>query len=239
MKRILGIALALVITLVAVAPAAGAMDATAATTATITVNATGVVTIQPDKATVSLGVSSEDKDAKLAQNANNESTQKLLDALKDAGIPDEQIVTENYSLYPNYDYSNEKPSITSYTASNQLSVTVLDINKVGDVINAAVDAGANQSYGIQFGVQDESEQYQEALQLAVQIAKPKAEAIANASGHQLGDILSIVESGSADTYRANVYSGVEYAAMDTAASMPVQSGTLDIRATVTVVFAAQ
>lgn len=223
---------------VMMAPMAGAMDVTTAPQSTITVNATGTVTIQPDMATVSVGVSTDDSDAKEAQKSNNEAAEKLITALKDFGLTDEQISTENYSLYPNYDYSKSKPTITSYTASHQLSVMVTDINTVGDVINTAVDAGANQSYGITFGVQDYGTQYQEALKLAVQAAQPKAEAIAGAASKQLGDMVSIMESGYGYNPAGNARMYSEATAMDMG-SMPVQSGTLDVTASISVVYAMQ
>lgn len=214
-------------------PIAGATEAES----TITVYGTGVVSIKPDKATISFGISSEEKDAKEAQSVNNEAANALLEALKALGLEGDAIVTENYTLYPNYDYSKSKPKVTGYTASHQFNVTVLDISIVGDVLDAAVEAGANQSYGFSFGVQDESEQYQEALRLAVASAQPKAEAIAAASGKTLGSIVSIIENGSTPSYRA-YYS--EYAvAQAYDGGMPVQTGSLDIQATVTLVYTVQ
>lgn len=234
--KILSVLTVVLIAALMLAPMAGASDG-GHTGATITVTGTGVVTIKPDKAIVSVGISSEDKDAKEAQKVNNAAMETLIQAIRDMGIAEDNIVTENYSLYPNYDYSGNTAKIIGYIASHQLNITVLDIDTVGNVIDTAIGAGANQSYGVSFGVQDESEYYQEALKKAVAVAQPKAQAIAEASGQQLGDILAIVEGGSAPNVLR--YAEAETAAYDSAGGMSVQSGTLDITAMITIAYAVK
>lgn len=201
----------------------------------ITVSGTGSVSMVPDVAYVTLGVNTQDASPKTAQEKNNRLIEKVINAVIGMGIAEKDIKTTNFYMYPNYDYNKGSEAIVGYTVSNTVTVTVRDINKVGDVLGTAADAGANVSSGVQFSLLDSTAAYNEALVLAMENASAKAKTIAGALGKSIGNPASVSESGG--NYMP-VYTGLQKAAMDTAAgaSVPVQAGELTVSATVQVVY---
>ena len=116
---------------------------------TIAVAGMGKVTVVPDMATVSLGVNVERDTAKAARQAAADQMTRIVAALKALGIADEDIATANVSLGPVYDYPvNAQPRIRSYQLQNTVTVTVRDLDKVSDVVDNSVQAGATQVNGI-------------------------------------------------------------------------------------------
>jgi len=154
---------------------------------TINVSGQSKVTASPDFATISLGVVTEDKDAKAAQKANAESMDKVIESIKALGIDEADIRTVNYSISPVYSYIKEtgESVITGYRVNNSVSVTVRDLNKTGSVIDAAADSGVNTSSSISFGISNYEDYYNEALKNAVLAANRKANTIADALGVKL------------------------------------------------------
>ena len=204
----------------------------------ITVNGKGSIKVKPDIAYVNLGVRTENVDAKEAQAANNAVMTKLVAVLKALGIKDEDIQTSGYSIYPSYDYSAKgEARVIGYSVNNNVSVTVRNINNVGEVIDNAVAAGANTAGGIQFSIADTNAYYAQALAQAVLNAKSKSIALANALGVTVGTPTEIIENGG--SYLPVAYAEAEnYAMKDAAlsASMPVQTGELEVVANITAVF---
>lgn len=199
---------------------------------TVTVNGVGSVTIKPDIAYVSVGVETSNVDANKAQAENAEAMNQVMDALKDSGIEADDIKTTQYSVYDRYDYIDGKQSNKTYQVTNMVQVTVKDIDQVGQVIDAASNAGANSVSNIQFGIADESEAYQEALKLAMTSAEGKAEAILST----FGEVVTAPSKVTETSYFSGVvrsdysYGKAEMAVMDT----PVSSGELTVTANVTV-----
>jgi uncharacterized protein YggE len=197
----------------------------------ISVSAQGTVTVKPDVATVQLGVETMDADAGKARKANDEAMAKVLAALKGFGISEDDVTTTNYGIYPRYDDKGEK--ITGFTVTNNVSVKVRDLNKLGDVLTAASEAGANTAGGISFDVEDRTKAYNEALALAMEKAKARAEIMAKACGVTLGRAMVVNESSS---YSGPTYAAADMAMASKAASVPVSGGTLDVTASVSVVY---
>src|SRR5690606_4035377 len=115
------------------------------------VSASAEVSIQPDHAIVRLGVLAEAPDAATAQNQVNETMQRVLDGMRGIGVPDQALRTEDLSLYPvygNQPYSQrgepQEPRIVGYRASNVVSVEVVELARIGEVIDTGIEAGANQ-----------------------------------------------------------------------------------------------
>jgi uncharacterized protein YggE len=119
----------------------------------------------------------------------------IIEAAKDSGIADEDIQTTNYSVYVMRDYSDTgtPTDITGYQISNQVNVTVRDIDTLSDLLAAVVGAGANNIYGITFFVDDPTAAASEARKLAVDDAKAKATELAEATGMTLGRVIAISE----------------------------------------------
>lgn len=151
----------------------------------------GTVDFVPDIANVSLGVTSfKFTTAQEAINDSNGKITKIIAAIKALGVKSEDIQTTNYSLQPQYDYSNNTTSITGYNVTQTVTVKVTgidaDANKVNQVLNAGTTNGANQVLGIVFDT-SKLEDYKEQARLqAIASAKSKAGDLAKATGVRLG-----------------------------------------------------
>lgn len=154
----------------------------------------GKVSYQPDVANVTIGVQI-DKVAKAdeALKQLNDKMNGIINALKTAGIKDENLNTQNYSLAPQYDYVNNVSSLAGYNANEQLIVKVdgikADPSLVGKIVEAASKAGANQIVGITYDVSNLENLKQQARIGAISDAKSKAKVLARAAGIRLGDIV--------------------------------------------------
>ncbi len=204
---------------------------------TLTVSGTGKVTLTPDIAYVTIGVHTEGKDASQAVSENNSQTQAVIDALEKSGIASEDIQTTNFSIYPQqqFDDRGQPTGDITYIVNNSVYITVRDLESIGDVLNAAVEAGANQISGIQFDISDAEDALAEAQEMAVANAQAQAENLAQASNLVLGEIQNISTFGGATPYLK--YDGVGGgAAVMEAASVPVSSGQMIISVEVSVIY---
>ncbi|TZE82800.1 SIMPL domain-containing protein [Calorimonas adulescens] len=198
----------------------------------ITVNGEGVIKAKPDMAYINLGVETKGKTAKEAQDSNADTMGKVIQALKGMGITENDIRTTNYNIYPEqyFDDKTNQSKISGYHVTNMVEVTVRDVDKVGSVIDATGNAGANIMYGVSFTISDNSAYYQQALQLAAKDARSKAEGIAKGLGVNLGTPLRIVEQSNSG---GTVYNINQSQAMK-AGGTPITSGELEIKAQITV-----
>ena len=166
--------------------------------AAVSVTGEASVSVPPDLALVDGGVTSEAKTAREASDANNTAMGKVLAALKGAGIDPKDVQTSRLSLQPQSAPNRTGPSaITSYRASNRVTIRVRDVTKVASVIDTLVGAGANEIGGINFMVSQASKLLDEAREKAVADARRKAEIYARAAGVTLGAPLSVSEEGNA------------------------------------------
>ena len=162
----------------------------------ISVTGEANLSVPPDQARIDGGVTSDAKTAREASEANNTAMGKVLQALKVAGIDAKDIQTSRLSLQPQYAPNRAGPSpITGYRASNRVTVRIRDVNKVANVIDVLVGAGANDIGGINFMVSQASKLLDEAREKAIADARRKAEIYAKAAGVSLGEPLSISEDG--------------------------------------------
>jgi hypothetical protein len=206
-------------------------------TRTLTVNGTGKVYLTPDIAYITIGVHTEDENATKAVADNNTQTQKVIDVLKSEGIAEKDIQTTNFSIYPQKEYDSEgKPTgKIVYIVDNSVYVTVRDLDKVGDVLDATVQAGANNISGIQFDVADKSAALSQARKSAVEDAEAKAQELASAAGVSLGAVQTISEStSSAPIPMYDMRAAAPMAAE--AASVPVQAGQMLLTIDVNIVY---
>lgn len=203
---------------------------------TITVTGTGYVYADPDIAKITIGVTTNADTSTGAMSQNAAQMSAVTSAIKSAGILAKDIQTSWVSVNPVYNYNSAKPKITGYTASNTVTVTVRDTSKLGPVIDAANNAGANQINGVTFTLSDEnsSDVYQQALKKAIEEGADKAKAIASAAGVSNPQLKTISES-STSTVTPLYYNEVATAA-DTSASTPISTGQQRVQATVTMVY---
>jgi uncharacterized protein YggE len=203
---------------------------------TINVNGTGMVSVTPDIAYISIGVHTEADTAEAAVALNNTQTQKVVDAIKAQGVPDKDIQTNNFSIYPNQKYDDTgKPQGTTYVVDNTVNVTVHDLTKMGEMLDAAVKAGANNVNSVQFDVEDKTNAMSDARVAAVKDAQRQAEELAQAAGVTLGDVqtISYYDNTPIPYYSGKGGGGVMAA---DAASVPVNPGTTQLTATVNMIY---
>lgn len=192
----------------------------------ITVTGTGTVTTVPDRADFWFGLETRRKTAAEALAANSRDMRKIIAAIKAAGVRDADVQTAQVSLSPDYSGSD----IVGYLAQNSVTVIVRGIDKSGPIIDAAVTAGADQISGPSFTTSDVAALYRSALRAAVADARSRAEALASAAGVQLGAVTSIVEG-------QGVYPLGRVTTTQNSDTPPIEPGTQNIEATVTVTYA--
>lgn len=170
----------------------------------ITTNGTGIISVQPDTAKASFYIQTVGKTATDAKKENNKITAKVIATLEEMGLTKDQIITDYSTVYPNYFYDDQsnKRSITNYQARTGLDVTIKDIDHIGNYIDAALKAGATGFDGATFSLENPTQYYAEALQAAVKNASDSATTIATAYGKPLGEIQSVVEYNSQNSYEA-------------------------------------
>ena len=195
----------------------------------ITVTGTGTITSVPDEATFTIGVQTQGSTARGALAANSEQMRRVIAAVKEAGVATNDIKTQDVSVSANY---ADEGRIDGYSARNSVLVTVRNLSKAGPILDAASNAGANEVYGPMLSRSDEDELQAKALRGAVEDARKKAEALADAAGVRLGHVTAITE-GSSGGPQPYYESAVRLAKSDA----PIEPGTQDSQATVTVTFA--
>ena len=156
------------------------------------------IRIVPDRARVRLGVANEARTAEAAQQAVNGAPNAILEAVRRVGVDAQDVQTVRLVLLPIYASRRaggdaQEPRIVGYRASNTVSVRVDDLTLVAPVIDAALEAGANQLDGVSFGLQDDQTVKQHALRQAIEEAHGKAAAMATALGVDLEAIISVTE----------------------------------------------
>jgi uncharacterized protein YggE len=150
----------------------------------------------PDVATISAGVVTKAADANAAMRANAAQMDKVMVAIRNAGIGERDVQTSGISLNPQYKYGdNVAPKITGYEASNTVNIKVRDLSKLGKVLDTLVEQGANQVNGPSFEVDKPDEAYDEARVGALKKAQARATTYADALGLKVRRIVSISEGG--------------------------------------------
>lgn len=211
-------------------------QAAAETARTLNVSGVGVVYLTPDIVYINIGVNTQRENAAEAVEVNKEQTNAVITAIKDFGVDAKDIRTTNFSIWsnPQYDPAGQITG-TNYSVDNTVNVTVRDLEKLGDLLDAAVSAGANSIYSIQFDVEDKAEATKEARTKAVEDAKLEAQELAETAGVSLADIQSInyFESNPTPYFEGKGGGGSDAAAQS---AVPIQPGQLAISVTVNVTY---
>jgi uncharacterized protein YggE len=151
-----------------------------------------VVTTTPDQVEVTVGISLKENDIKQAQSKANDIINNITKSLTDLGVSKDDIKTQNYSIYPNYDYQKSGQNIIGYSVDISLSIKLTDFDKVNKAIDLATAAGANQVSGIQFTLSDKKEREvkAQARAQAIEDAKGNAQQLASLAGMKLGRVIN-------------------------------------------------
>jgi len=198
----------------------------------VAVSGDSTVQAQPDTAVVTLSVVTQARQATEAQQQNAAQTDAVVKALKPVVGTGAEVKTSGYSLQPQRVYKEGlPPTITGYEARNSVMVTLNDLKKVGAVIDAAGQAGANDISGIAFSLKQDRPALDRALSEATKEAVSKAQVIAQALGGRVSRIVEVQEDGFQRPQP--IYQTAEVAMMRTAApNTPIEVGSLDIRSRV-------
>ena len=230
MKKLLSIVLVLAMLLpcIALAETVAVTDG-----ATITVTGSASMTLKADYAQVSVGVSTKAETVEKAANENNAAIYAVIEALKEAGVAEEDIATSNYSVYAEYDYSSlGGQKLSGYNVTNQLTVIIRDMEHIGATLDKATAAGANNIYNIQFLSTKADEAQDEATVYAVQDAMRRAKLLAAAAGLNMGGIVSISDTVASYGVVTRSYSSK----LDAVAGNSILPDDASVSASVTIVF---
>lgn len=233
------LALALALALPPLFPAQAAMptpDAVAAQTTQLSITASAEASRAPDIATISTGVVTQGTDANAAMRDNATQMDKVMAALRSAGIAARDIQTSGINLNPQYKYAdNQPPVIVGYQANNTVNVKVRELGKLGKVLDALVAQGANQINGPSFGLDKPEAALEEARIAAVKKAQAQAETYAKTLGMKVQRIVSISEGGSSQPTPRPMYRMAAAAPM-AMADTAVSAGESAVSVSVDMVF---
>ncbi len=200
----------------------------------VNVSGTGTVELSPDIARVNIGVRSQSPDVAQALEENTSNAEAIIQRLQDMGVAQNDIQTRNFNVYPQQNGQpgpeGEVEETQTFVVENTVSVTVRDLDSLGEVLSAVVQEGANTIHGVTFDVEDRESAMEEARGKAIEDAKEQAQAIAETAGFELGPINSIrinEEGGPGPFPRAE-----EMEAAMGAGEVPISGGELTIRVTV-------
>ena len=210
----------------------------------IRVSGNATVALAADTATMQIGVNTKKPTVQEAQKENAALMNAVLDALHAIGIEDQDIMTSQFNVSSMFDYSvsslGQEIRTQYYEVQNNVSVTVHDLTLIGQVLDAAMEAGANTSYGITFSSTKQNEAYQKALTRAVEDAMQKAGVLAAAAKVQLGNLVSM--NATQNQYAMGGY-GISNAYVYEAKSMDrgtvITSGDITVSADVTLEYEFQ
>jgi uncharacterized protein YggE len=200
----------------------------------IHVSGSGSSSEKANQATVTLGVYTENPSATEAVQDNAALMNAVIDAIRAEEIPEEKIKTVSYSVNPNYDWETRRT--VGYRVTNMIQVEIDDISKVGDILDAATGAGANNVQGISFGLSDDISTIlqTEAYVNALNDARGKADLIAETLGLKITGVLSVSESVYHPYTPFRAYAEADMAGAP--APTPIIEGTLSVSVSVQVAF---
>jgi uncharacterized protein YggE len=184
------------------------------------------ISVQPDEARIQFSVVTMAATAQSAASQNADQVTAVLAALRSVLGPNAQLRTLSYSLNPNYSNGNQ-PVIIGYTASNTVEARLSDLSLIGRTIDTGIQSGANRVQGLQFGLKDDQPVRLQALKLATVEAKAHADAMASGLGLKTGAPIAIQEGSTVSIQPLRLGTAAP------AATTPIETGSVDIRATVT------
>lgn len=200
----------------------------------VTVTGQGEVRAVPDRARVTLGVSTQAKTAQQALAANEERLDAVLASVRQLQIPREEIQTSQLSLHPVYSHRPEaEPELAGYRAENLITVEVSQLDRLGQLVDAAVKAGANQIVNLTFEVSEQAELIERARALAMTEAQRSARQLASLAGARLGAVVAIREAG------ARRPGPIPMAMEARSADVAIEPGTQEVSYTVEVTYALE
>ncbi|RUS45643.1 SIMPL domain-containing protein [Cohnella sp. AR92] len=207
---------------------------------TITVGAEGSIKVEPDIAYVNVAVETRGADAKTAQQANATKFAAVEKVLYTTyGLSKQDVQTVSFDVQPEYNYTqNEGQVLKGYIANHSLRISYRKLADIGSLLDALTAAGANRMNGVQFGTEKQDQYELEALKKAMANADAKASVLASSAKKQVGEVLNIVQGNAAPIPVIETsFANAKMMASDAAASTSIQSGQIEVNASVTVQYA--
>ena len=202
---------------------------------TIAFDGSGKVVGNPDIATVDMGMTTEDTSAQNALKTNNTKMNALIATLKTVGVASADIQTSRFNVYPNYDYSNSKQTIISYTADQGVTVKIRNLDAISQVLDVAGESGANNVSGLNFTIDNPEALQASAREKAIADAMSKAETLSKELGIKFTKIVNFSESnGGVSPMPLMSYDKASAGGASVAPS--IETGSLDITSNVTLTF---
>jgi len=229
--RISPIVRSAVLLALAAAPARAQTPATVPDADLIVVTGDAIVKAPPDRAVVTVSAEARATSPRDALRHTAEAMAAVRQRLDKAGIAAPALRTLAYDLQPEFDYAGGKQVLKGYVARNQLEVMVTPVERVGEIIDATVGAGATDIADVRFELEDPSVLERDALRQAVASARLRAEAMAAGAGRAVDRIVRVEEEGAATPLPRPVYSARAVAAAPPPET-PVSPGTVEVRARV-------
>lgn len=195
----------------------------------VVVSGEAVVRVAPDRAVLMLAAESRARNPADAQRQNAAAMTQVHERLRKAGISRDAVRTVSYDLQPEFDFTNGRQSLRGYAARNTIEVTIDNLDRVGEILDLAVSAGATSVQSVRFDLKSREVAEREALRLAVADARARAEAVAAGAGQRIERIWRIEES------RAFVPVPQPILMREAAsvATTPIVAGEIQLRAQVT------
>ncbi|HCC78797.1 MAG: hypothetical protein A2X25_08645 [Chloroflexi bacterium GWB2_49_20] len=202
---------------------------------TISVNGTGTVYLTPDIAYINIGVHTENPEVGKAVDMNSQKSQAVMTAIKALGVEAKDIQTTNFSVNNSiqYDPTSGLQTGTIYMVDNTVIITMRDLAKMSDILDASIQAGANNINSVSFDIADKSEAVQQARLLALENAHKLATELTDGAGVTLGDVQTL----SYYDYSPSPFYGKGGEGVDTAASSaPINPGQMQLTVDVSIIY---
>ena len=222
-------------------PSSPALQTEPALPRTITVVGEGKVKTKPDIAQINIGIEIVGDSVKDASSQAAETMDAVVATLTAQGVAEEDIQTSGYNIWVERPYGPEGPTGDAlYHVNNTVMVTIRDLEKVGTVLDATIEAGANNIYGVTFSVADPSQSMSEAREKAVADAQSKAEELAGLNNVSVGEVISISEVIAPQGYYAGAYRGIPVAeGMGGGGAGPISPGELELAVQLQITYAIE
>jgi uncharacterized protein YggE len=227
MHRVIALALGAALT----APAAAMAQEPSPQTPAIVTRGEAVVRRSPDQAFVNVDVESRARSPRDAQRQNAEAMTAVQQRIAAAGVPKDAVRTIGYSIQQEFDYANGRRTPREYVARNGIEVRLDAVERTGEILDVVVQGGATAVSGVRFDLKDRAGAEREALRLAVVDARGRADAMAAGAGKTVDRVLKIDDSREPPMIRPVMMRQTLEAAAG--AQTPIETGTIEIRAQVT------
>lgn len=203
---------------------------------TVSVTGTGTARLTPDIVIVTLGVQTQDPQVARAVQDNNTRASRVTEAVRAAGVAAADIQTSDFSVWSqqNYDPQGNPTGEITYNASNTLTLTLRDVSKLGDLLQSALESGANTVQNVAYSVADPSEALDKARLEAIQDAHDQAAQLADAAGAQLGPAFDLNEYSPAPIMP---FAAASFGKGGGGGGVPASPGTLEYQVQIYIVYA--